>query len=225
MRLQKPSKSVHFTAKDIYGETISLDGLAGKPVMLSFFRSASCPFCNYRVYELANNYLQWQLAGLEVVVVFSSTVAEVRQHIARFPRPFRIIADPDLALYNRYGVEHSSSALLKALLFKMPRIIKGFQTGGRPSKNSHVSLVPADFLLDEKGNVVDLWYGRDTADHMPIERINDFVNKKLLTITVAERKELTRLRLENKRMKQILEPIIKAQKKNNDPADQVRVKN
>jgi hypothetical protein len=48
---------------------------------------------------------------------------------------------------------------------------------------------------------------------MPIERINEFVNQKLLTITVAERKELTRLRLENKKMKQILESIIKAQKK------------
>ena len=161
---------------------------------------------------MATNYKEWQVAGLEVVVVFSSTVEEVRQHIARYPRPFRVIADPDLALYNQYGVEHSSSALLKALLFKLPRIVKGFKTGGRPQKNSHVNLVPADFLLDEKGNVVDLWYGRDAADHIPIERIHNFVKQKLLSITVAERKELARLRVENMKMKKFLEPIIKAKK-------------
>jgi peroxiredoxin len=195
MRLQKPSKSIEFSTKDIYGKTISLGGLAGKPVMLSFFRNAGCPFCNYRVYELANNYSEWQTAGLEVVAVFSSTVEEVRQHIARFPRPFKVIADPNLELYNKYGVEHSSSALLKALLFKTSRIVKGFQTGGRPSKNPHVKLVPADFLIDGKGNVVDLWYGRDTADHIPIERIHNFVNKELVNITVSERKELSKLRL------------------------------
>lgn len=96
-------------------------------------------------------------------------------------------------------------------MFKIPCIVKGFQTGGRPSKNPHVKIVPADFLLDEKGNVVDLWYGRDTSDHIPIERIYDFVNKKLLTITVAERNELIKLRIENKKMKKILKPIVKAQ--------------
>ena len=157
-----------------------------------------------------------------MVVVFSSTVEEVRQHIARYPRPFRVIADPDLALYNQYGVEHSSSALLKALLFKLPRIVKGFQTGGRPQKNSHVNLVPADFLLDEKGSVVDLWYGRDTADHIPIERIHNFVKQKLLILTVAERKELARLRIENKKMKQVLEPIVKAKKDRMSQAASVR---
>jgi thioredoxin-dependent peroxiredoxin len=212
MRLRKPCQSVDFTTNDIYGDPISLDGLSGKPVMLSFFRDAACPFCNFRVYELANNYKEWQAAGLEVVVVFSSTVEEVRQHVARYPRPFRMIADPDLSLYNRYGVEHSSSALLKALLFKVPRIVKGFQTGGRPSNNPHVKIVPADFLLDENGKVVDLWYGRDTADHIPLERIQSFVKQLVMPLAASERRELGQLRIENKKMKQVLAPIIKAAK-------------
>ena len=96
MRLQIPSDGVHFTTKDIYGLTVSLDEFAGKPVMLSFFRDAACPFCNFRVYELANNYNEWRSAGLEVVVVFSSTAEEVKKYVARYPRPFRVIADPDL---------------------------------------------------------------------------------------------------------------------------------
>ena len=44
MRLQKPSESVQFATKDIYGEPISLEGLAGKPVMLSFFEMRPARF-------------------------------------------------------------------------------------------------------------------------------------------------------------------------------------
>ena len=59
--------------------------------------------------------------------------------------------------------------------------------------------------------MVDLWYGRAAAD-IPIERIYNFVKQKLLIITVAKRKELASLRVENMKMKKFLEPIIKAKK-------------
>ena len=34
--------------------------------MLSFFRDAACPFCNFRIYELTHKYKSWQQDGLEV---------------------------------------------------------------------------------------------------------------------------------------------------------------
>jgi hypothetical protein len=64
---------------------------------------------------------------------------------------------------------------LKALLFKLPRIVRGIRTGGYPSKNPNVKLVPADFLINEKGHIEDCWYGRDTSDHMPLERVQTFI--------------------------------------------------
>ena len=85
--------------------------------MLSFFRDAACPFCNLRVYELNHKYKAWQEQGLEIVTVFSSPSHEVKAHVARHPRPFTMISDPDIAIYNQYGVEHSALALVKALFF------------------------------------------------------------------------------------------------------------
>ena len=175
MRLKAPCSSIPFQAEDIFGEKIDLTGYQGRPLMLSFFRNAGCPFCNYRIYELAHNYRDWQAAGMEVIVFFSSNTNEVRKHVARHPRPYRIVADPDLSIYNQYRVEKSSIGALKALIFKLPRVLKGFQTGGEITPNPHPNLVPADFLINPEGNIVDLWYGQDIADHIPLTRVKEFI--------------------------------------------------
>ncbi|MDO3384489.1 peroxiredoxin family protein [Gilvimarinus sp. SDUM040013] len=177
MRLKAPCKAVDFRGKDVFGKPFRLTDHLGKRVMLSFFRDAGCPFCNYRVYELSNNYQRWKDHNLEVVVVFSDTAEQVRRFVAQHPRPFTMMADPKLKLYNHYGVEHSALALLKALMFKLPRIIKGIAKGGRPSNNPHVRIVPADFLVNEEGYIEHIWYGRDTSDHIPLDTVNEFIDE------------------------------------------------
>ena len=141
------------------------------------FRDAACPFCHYRIYELTHNYQQWKNHNLEVVAVFSDTSEQVRRFVAQHPRPFTMIADPTLKLYNHYGIEHSTSALFKALFLNMPRIIKGVAKGGRPSNNPHVRIVPADFLLAEDGRIEHVWYGRDTSDHIPLDVVSQFIDQ------------------------------------------------
>ncbi|MGD8380362.1 MAG: peroxiredoxin family protein [Gammaproteobacteria bacterium] len=175
MRLKAPCQGIDFHTTDIYGEPFRLSDYLGKRVMLSFFRDAACPFCNFRIYELTHKYKAWQEQDLEVIAVFSDTADNVRRFVAKHPRPFKMLCDPDLAIYNQYGVEHSAMALLKALVFRMPRILRGIALGGRPRRNPHVKLVPADFLLDENGEVQEIWYGRNTSDHIPLERIDAFI--------------------------------------------------
>ena len=177
MRLTAPSQGIDFRTHDIYGKPISLRDFIGKRVMLSCFRSAGCPFCNFRLYELTHKYKAWQAQGFEVIAVFSSPVDEVQKYVAKHPRPFRIIADPDLQVYSRYGVEQSAAAILKAILFKLPRIIRGIALGGLPLKNAHPTLVPADFLVDEYNLIRDIWYGRDTSDHIPLKRVEAFIRR------------------------------------------------
>jgi peroxiredoxin Q/BCP len=189
MRLSAPSDAIEFSAQNIYGERVRLSDFKGKRVMLSFFRDAACPFCNLRLYELTHQYTAWKKGGLVVIAVFSSPSDQVQAFVARNPRPFHMISDPELAIYRRYGVEHSTTALFKALIFKMPRIIGGVKTGGRPSKNPNIRLVPADFLIDEQGQVAETWYGRDTSDHIPLERVQAFIDQgkaQSAAVSVAE---------------------------------------
>ena len=207
MRLSSPCPSINFKAKTIYGEPISLRDFRGTNVMLCFFRDAACPFCNFRIYELCNNYKEWQQAGLEIIAVFSSTAEEVRHYVANHPRPFHLIADPDLSLYNRYGVEHSAGALFKAITLKLPRIIKGFKTGGYPSNNPHYKIVPADFLIDTSGKVTEVWYGRDTADHIPLLQVQRFIDRSAKQLLLDEREQRQRLQNENRQLKQLLRQI------------------
>ena len=175
MRLKAPCQEFDFHTTDIYGQPFELNHFLGKRVLLSFFRDAACPFCNFRVYELTHQYKSWKNQGLEVIAVFSDTPEKVAAHVAKYPRPFTMLADPDLAIYNQYGVEHSLSALFKALLFRLPTIVRGFISGGRPSMNPHLKLVPADFLINESGMVEDVWYGENTSDHIPLSYIKEFI--------------------------------------------------
>jgi len=197
MRLFAPSQSLDFRTKDIYGEHFQLSDLIGKRVMLSFFRDAACPFCNYRIYELTQKHKEWQDAGMEVVVVFSDTKDQVRELVAKRPRPFRMICDPNLKLYSRYGVEKSVSALFKAVFFNLGEIIRGFKTGAKATNNPHVTLVPADFLIDVDGQIVDLWYGRNTADHIPFERLMKFASAQEIRTARQLLDDIKKLRNEN----------------------------
>ena len=177
MRLTAPLDAITFNAQDIYGQQISLSDFQGKKVILSFFRDAACPFCNFRVFEFTHKYKAWKHQGVEIMAVFSSPSDEVRDHVARYPSHFSLMSDPELTIYNKYGVEKSTSALWKALIFKLPRIIRGMIKGGRPRPNPNVTLVPADFLINEQGKIEDVWYGSNTSDHIPLERIDAFIGR------------------------------------------------
>lgn len=34
--------------------------------------------------------------------------------------------------------------------------------------------MPADFLIDEQGHIVEAWYGRDAGDRIRLERVMQF---------------------------------------------------
>ncbi len=186
MPLTAPCKTIDFRTTDIYEEPVDLRKFRGRKVLLAFFRDAACPFCNLRLYELSRDYDALQASGLEVIAVFSSTKEEIKQFVARHPRPFTMLSDPNLELYQRYGIQHSGSAMLKAMLLHPLRIIRGMLKGGTGDMNNpHVKLVPADFLIAENGEIRLAWYGRNTSDHIPMKTIKQFAGKPLFKAAVG----------------------------------------
>lgn len=178
MRLSQPSKAPNFNVKDIYGKPLNLEDYKGKPVILSFFRDAACPFCNMRVYEYTRRYEGWNELDIEVIAIFSSPSEAVREFVAKHPRPFRTVGDPDLELYNTYGIGSSAWGFIKVILFKMSTIKEGKRKGGKTNwTNPNRFLLPADFIIGPNGKVLDVWYGKDQADHMPMKRLEKFVDK------------------------------------------------
>ena len=178
MRLNAPSKAplLHFV--DIYGKRVDIGG-SGRRTLLCFFRDAACPFCNFRIYELTSQHAALQALGLDIVAVFTSTPEAVQRFVARKPRPFSVIADPTSHAHETYGIERSLWRKLKGIVTRVPTLIKGLRIVGLAGLNT-TNLMPADFLIDEHGNIAEAYYGGDAGDRIPLDRVELFLARGLI---------------------------------------------
>ena len=177
MRLSAPETAPELGLVDIHGQPIAIG--AGRRTLLSFFRDAACPFCNFRIFELTHHYPALSALGLDVVAVFGSSREEVLRFVARHPRPFRIAADPAGASHSRYGIQRSLLGKLRAIVTRIPTLLRGLRIVGLAGLNTN-NLMPADFLIDEEGRIVETWYGVDAGDRIPLERVELFLARGLL---------------------------------------------
>ena len=169
MRLTAPSKAPPLELVDIYGARVSVGG-SGRRTLLCFFRDAACPFCNFRIYELTGHHGALSALGLEIIAVFTSSPEAVRRFVARQPRPFHVVADPTSQAHAAYGIERSLWRKLKGIVTRVPTLIKGLRIVGLAGLNT-TNLMPADFLIDGHGRIVDAYYGSDAGDRIPLERV------------------------------------------------------
>ena len=180
MKIQAPATPPRIALVDIKGQPVQIGG--GRRLLLSLFREANCPFCNFRVYDLTNNYPNLAHLGLDIVAVFKSDVADINKFIAQRARPFRIVADPQGNAHEAFTVNTSRWGKIKAMMLRMPALVSGMGRVGLRGMATG-NLMPADFLIDENGIVVEAYYGRDAGDHIPMERIELFAARGLASKT------------------------------------------
>jgi peroxiredoxin len=178
MRLLAPVPAPDLHLRDLQGWPIAIGG-NGRRTLLCFFRDAACPFCNFRIYELTHHHAALADLGLDVVAVFGSSRDEVLRFVARHPRPFRIAADPDGTSHARYGIERSLLRKIRAVVMRVPTLLRGLRIVGFAGLRTN-NLMPADFLIDEDGRIVETWYGADAGDRIPLERVELFLARGLL---------------------------------------------
>ena len=176
MRAQNGQKAIDFTLEDMNGIKHSLSELKGKKILLSFYRDATCPFCNLRVYELTRRYPEFQAKNMVMVAVFHSHKVTVKRYVGKGDRPFMLLADPEKVTYKLYEVHKSIPKLMKAFL-KMGRMFRAFSKGYGPSMATMKPWLPVDILIDENFIVRDAFYSDDAATHIPMQRIEKFVSK------------------------------------------------
>lgn len=166
MKLSPGDAAPGFRLEDLHGNPVSLEQFRGRKLLLSFYRYASCPFCNLRVHRLSQQAPAWQARGLDLAAVFQSPRESILEHAGREPRPFAILPDPARGLYRQYGVERSWGAFLKASL-QVGKMAEAARQGFLPGKmEGDIHRVPADFLIGEDGRVLVAYYGKDISDHL-----------------------------------------------------------
>lgn len=171
MKLSPGDLAPAFTLPDLHGQAVGLEQFRGRKLLLSFYRYASCPFCNLRVHQLSQQAPAWQARGLDLVAVFQSPRDSILEHAGKEARPFAILPDPARGLYRAYGVEGSWGGFLKGSL-QVGKLTSALKEGFLPGKmEGDINMVPADFIIGEDGRVLVAYYGKDISDHLPVEVI------------------------------------------------------
>lgn len=171
-KLQKGDSAPPFSQKGIQEEHISLSQFANKKLLLSYYRYSECMLCNLRIHELMKYQQEWAQQGLEMVAVFQSPKEDVIASMQKHLPPFPVISDPERKLYALYGADRGNIAGWIQGVLKPGRVLKaaslGFPIIFGAGKQT---LFPADFLIDEKGVLLEVFYSPDVSSHLPIERI------------------------------------------------------
>lgn len=166
-----------FTYKDILDREIALESYKGKKVILTFYRTASCPFCNLRVHHMIQKSDYFEKNSVQLIGLFASSKEEIMEYAGQQHLSFPIIPDPEENIYRKYGVQKSKWAKLKSLR-RVKTIIeftgKGFLS---PKAMIEPPLLPADFLINENGIIDYAYYGKDMGDHLDYKTIDKWIKE------------------------------------------------
>ena len=119
MRLGVGSIAPGFATESIGGRRVALSQLRGRPVLIKFYRFATCPVCTLHVRRFTQEHGMVSDAGLTTVAVYHSPVEALRSGykpglltsdggITGNPADFIIDAEGRVA-YARYGKHYADS--------------------------------------------------------------------------------------------------------------------
>lgn len=103
MALNMGDKAPDFITKDQDGKEVKLSDFTGKKVVLYFYPKDMTSGCTAEACNLRDNYKVLQKQGYEVLGVSRDDEKMHRKFIEKEKLPFRLLADTDLSVHNKYG--------------------------------------------------------------------------------------------------------------------------
>jgi peroxiredoxin Q/BCP len=86
------------------GETVKLSSLRGKPVVLYFYPKDDTPGCTAQACGIRDAYGEFERAGAVVLGISPDDEASHVKFKSKYDLPFTLLADPDHAVAEEYGV-------------------------------------------------------------------------------------------------------------------------
>lgn len=153
---------------------VKLSSFLGSKVLICFYRFEHFPGCACTIGLLVGKYkkLAWA-SNLKVIIIFQMDVANLRLGLtdggggpfectfAQDCYPFVALADPEGKAASAFGVEDAS----KAKYARLPGSVK---------RNNPYRL-PAEFLVDENGVLVDALRASKTSQSIAMDRVRSFL--------------------------------------------------
>ena len=126
------------------GETVRLADLRGSRVVLYFYPKDDTPGCTTQACDIRDNWDRVNVTGARLYGVSPDSVESHVRFREKFHLPFPLLADPDHAVAEAYGVWVEKSSY------------------GRRSWGVERST----FLIDEEGRVAQVWRKVKPSDHI-----------------------------------------------------------
>ncbi len=129
MKLEEGKKAPAFSGVDQNGNKISLADFKGKKLALYFYPKDDTPGCTSQACSIRDGFKSLTKKGIEVVGVSPDDKQSHTKFVTKYDLPFRIIADTDKKILEKYGVWAEKSMYGK----------------------KYMGVVRTTFLIDEKG--------------------------------------------------------------------------
>src|SRR5512141_1076934 len=137
----KPAPDFELETDD--GATVKLSDLRGKPVVLYFYPKDDTPGCTTEACEFRDAYDVFRDRGIEVLGVSPDDAASHEKFKTKYDLPFTLLADPDHAVAEKYGVWGERSFAGK----------------------NYMGINRSTFIIDRDGNVAHAMMGIKPAGH------------------------------------------------------------
>ena len=132
-----------FTLTSDSGTEVTLSKLRGKPVVLYFYPKDDTPGCTTEACEFRDAYDVFRERGAEVLGVSPDDVASHEKFKTKYELPFTLLADPDHAVAEEYGVWGEKKFAGK----------------------TYLGIKRSTFIIDADGNVARAMLGIKPAGH------------------------------------------------------------
>jgi peroxiredoxin Q/BCP len=132
-----------FELRSDAGETVKLSDLRGRAVVLYFYPKDDTPGCTKEACEFRDAYDGFRERGAEVLGVSPDDVASHGKFKAKHELPFTLLADPDHAVAEKYGVWGERSFAGK----------------------NYMGINRSTFIIDSEGKVARAMMGIKPAGH------------------------------------------------------------
>ena len=104
MSVAEGTLAPEFSLTSDAGEMVSLDSLKGKPVVLYFYPKDDTPGCTKQACGIRDAWGEFERTGAVVLGVSPDSEASHVKFKQKFDLPFTLLADPDHATAEAYGV-------------------------------------------------------------------------------------------------------------------------
>lgn len=158
----------------IDGTKFDSSSIIGKRYLITFFRFATCPFCNLRISQLMR--INDEIGhNFEIIAIFESEIEHLTKHANKHMAKFPILADYDRKYYELFGVKKSILGMIKGMFFRLPVLIQSMLSGNIPHEvTSRMLIMPLSLLVDEYGIIQYVYHGTDEGDHLALDKVINF---------------------------------------------------